>query len=70
MKISNYEICPLEKRPGIWFLIWRIEKEDETLYFVKQFKRQANAMIYLARLKDDQISEQQQLRFLHKRKSK
>jgi len=67
---SEYKIYPSEKSPGVWNIMWVYEKEDETFYFFRQFRRRTNAMIYLARLKDNQISEQQQLRFLKEREKK
>jgi len=70
MKLSNYKIHPSEKVPGAWYMAWIIEKENEILHLSRRFKRQGNAMIYLARLKDGQISEQQQSRFIDERKSK
>ena len=53
-----------------WHLEWSVEKENETLYFIRFFKRKINASIYLARLKDDQIPWHTQMRFCWKRESK
>jgi len=53
-----------------WYLQWDVEKENETLRFARFFKRKINASIYLARLKDDQISWHTQMRFCRERASK
>ena len=58
------------KNGSKWYLQWIVEKENETLYFGRFFKRKINASIYLARLKDDQIPWHTQMRFCWKRESK
>ena len=60
----------LSQRQNKWLLGWTYETKDETLLFGRAFKRRHNALVFLARLKDNQIGLDQMLRWLVKRESK
>ena len=55
---------------GKWAVLWHFETNDDLCHCEREYKRKHNAMIFLARLKDNQFSMQQQFRWCFERESK
>ena len=53
-----------------WEVRWMFYTNGDVCFCRREYKRKPNAMIYLARLKDDQFSMQQQFRWIYKRHKK
>ena len=69
MKPTYYKIDQYKDTKD-WSVVWSFETNGDICWCGRRYKRKSNAMIFLARLKDDQFSMQQQFRWVRERKKK